>query len=188
MLAPANGRPLNQTPVVLVIGPMQLVDSFNFILYTGGDTLFNYRTVALQCTVPTNLFQYGHYYNWRSRAHNSFGWGEWSGPWSFLVRFAGVENEPGPGVSLAMSVEHGIVSGPAKLRLQSPEAGPVKLKVYDITGRPVRTLLDRVMPAGVFEPVWSRRDDQDRAVAPGCYFVRLDCDGISIETKLVRSY
>ena len=184
MLAPANGRPLTETPVVLVIGPMQYVDSFNFILYTGGDTLWDEASLALQCTVPTNLFQYGRYYNWRTRAHNAFGWGEWSGPWSFLVRFAGVENAPGPETPLALSVERGLARGAAKLRLQLPEAGPVSLTVFDVTGRPVRTLLDRRLASGVHEPAWDLRDEHGRLVAAGCYFVRLNAAGRSIVRKL----
>jgi hypothetical protein len=184
MLAPANGRPLTVAPVVLTIGPMQYVDSFKFICYTGGDTLWNSSGLVLQCTVPTNLFTYGRYYNWRASAHNSFGWGDWSGPWSFLVRFAGVEDAPGPGMALALSVEHGLARERASLRMQVPEAGRVSLVVFDVTGRPVRALLEQQLAAGVYEPAWDRRDEHGRLAAAGCYFVRLNAAGRSIVRKL----
>ena len=183
-LAPPNGRPLTTTPVVLVINSMPYVDSFDFKLYGGGETLFNQKTVALCCTVPTELFQYNHYYNWVVRAHNSFGWGIWSGPWSFIARFAGVEESAKPGLLLALSLEPAVASGRCGVRLQLPEAGDVTVSVYDVAGRPVRTLVHQLLSAGIHELVWNRQDNRGRPLAPGCYFVRLSTNGQSLVRKL----
>jgi hypothetical protein len=183
-LAPPNGRPLTTAPVVLVIDTVQYVDSFNFKLYGGGETLFNVKTLALRCTVPTELFQYNHYYNWVVRAHNSFGWGVWSGPWSFIARLAGVEESARPGLTLALSLEPAVATRRCGVRLQLPEAGEVEVSVFDVAGRPVRTLASRFMPAGVRELAWNRLDNQGRSVAAGCYFVRLSLNKKTLVRKL----
>lgn len=54
-----------------------------------------------------------------------------------------------------------------------PNAAAVKLDVFDIRGRRVVTLLDRLVDAGGHEIVWTGEDTDRRAVASGVYFVRL---------------
>jgi flagellar hook assembly protein FlgD len=49
----------------------------------------------------------------------------------------------------------------------------VTLRVYDISGRLVRTLLDRDVGQGSHEREWDGRDDAGVEVASGVYFVRL---------------
>jgi hypothetical protein len=51
--------------------------------------------------------------------------------------------------------------------------GRVRLAVYDVGGRLIRTLVDRPMPAGTHSADWDGRDDGGRAVASGVYFYRL---------------
>ena len=54
-----------------------------------------------------------------------------------------------------------------------PEAGPVSLKVYDLTGKHIRTLVNESVPAGYFQVVWDGRDAHGAALATGVYFYRL---------------
>jgi hypothetical protein len=50
----------------------------------------------------------------------------------------------------------------------------VKLDVYDLSGRHVRTLVDgRTMPAGRHDAAWDGRDAAGRRVAAGVYFSHL---------------
>ena len=62
--------------------------------------------------------------------------------------------------------------GETKLAFSSP-GGPVTACVYDVTGRKVRTLLDRVVRSGEQEVRWDGTDTQGRCVASGVYFVRV---------------
>jgi hypothetical protein len=64
-------------------------------------------------------------------------------------------------------------------------AGWVTLVVYDVTGRPVRTLLDEERTPGAFRERWDGRDDSGRKVASGVYFYRLTTPGADITRKLV---
>ena len=59
---------------------------------------------------------------------------------------------------------------------------PVRLAVYDVNGRLLRTLADRAMSAGTHGAVWDGRDARGHAVASGVYVYRLTTD----EGTLVR--
>jgi endonuclease/exonuclease/phosphatase family metal-dependent hydrolase len=58
------------------------------------------------------------------------------------------------------------------LHLALPEATHVRIEVYDISGRLVRTLESGVLPAGEHRVVWDGRDDRGREAASGIYFCR----------------
>lgn len=64
--------------------------------------------------------------------------------------------------------------GRAAIRFRAPEAGRVRLEVFDLTGRRVRTLLDREIEAGWKEVWWAGLDDANAALPSGMYLVRLD--------------
>ena len=53
-------------------------------------------------------------------------------------------------------------------------SAPVKLQVFDVAGRLVRTLVDEDLNAGTHTRTWQGRDDQGRQVASGVYLARFD--------------
>ena len=55
-----------------------------------------------------------------------------------------------------------------------PAAAVTRLTVYDVSGRLVRVLDSGFKPAGVFRAYWSGRDAEQRRVASGVYFYRLE--------------
>ena len=54
-----------------------------------------------------------------------------------------------------------------------PEAGPVRLVVYNLAGQAVRTLEDGALPAGGHVVTWNGRDAEGRSVGSGVYLYRL---------------
>lgn len=52
----------------------------------------------------------------------------------------------------------------------------VNLEIYDMTGRKVKTIMERRMPAGRHELQWDGTDDRGRRVASGQYFYKLQSD------------
>jgi flagellar hook assembly protein FlgD len=58
-----------------------------------------------------------------------------------------------------------------------PASAHASLRIYDISGRLVRSLLDEVRPSGVTEVDWNGADNAGQGVASGTYFVRLSVDG-----------
>jgi len=63
-----------------------------------------------------------------------------------------------------------------------PDAAVVRLRVYDLRGRMVATLVDGAMAAGHHVVAWDGRDGGDRPAAAGVYLLRLD-DGRSTTTR-----
>ncbi|MBE0564900.1 MAG: T9SS type A sorting domain-containing protein [Krumholzibacteria bacterium] len=73
-----------------------------------------------------------------------------------------------------------------EVRFVLAEPGPVTLRVYDVAGRRVRTLLDRqALGAGAHAAPWLGRDDRGRAVASGVYVVRLEAGGTARTGRVV---
>jgi len=65
------------------------------------------------------------------------------------------------------------------IRFSLPELEPVTLKVLDLLGRQVRTLVDNRLLSGEQQVRWDGRDDSHRPVATGVYLVQLTVAGTS---------
>jgi hypothetical protein len=60
-----------------------------------------------------------------------------------------------------------------------------KVSIMDITGRRVRNLLCMPMKPGVYNLTWNARDDRERKLAGGVYFVRLETPNYHETRKVV---
>ena len=69
-----------------------------------------------------------------------------------------------------------------RLSFELATPGAVRLRVYDLAGRVVATLVDGRRDAGRYEVVWDGRDDGGRAVSSGVYLYLLDA-GAHRESK-----
>ena len=78
-------------------------------------------------------------------------------------------------------VFHGAVPNPfnpaTDIKFSLPRSADVRLRVYDVSGRLVRTLLAKQLDAGTHSERWDGRDDAGLGVASGIYFARLQFDG-----------
>ena len=61
----------------------------------------------------------------------------------------------------------------------------ITLRVYNILGEEVRTLVDIPQKAGYYEVIWDGRDDSDKEVASGVYFYRLKAGEFTAAGKMV---
>ncbi len=75
--------------------------------------------------------------------------------------------------------------GETSIAFAMPRGGHVRLAVYDVRGRVVRTLIDGQADAGESLLVWRGRDDQGRNLADGVYFYRLEHAGQTLTRKLL---
>src|SRR5690606_18261541 len=65
-------------------------------------------------------------------------------------------------------------------------AGAVRLEIFDLQGRRVRTLLEANLPPGEHRVRWDGQSDAGRAVASGVYLVRLKTETSTQTRQLVR--
>lgn len=63
-----------------------------------------------------------------------------------------------------------------EIEFSIPVAGPVQLRIYDVRGRLVRTLVDRTYEAGTWTVLWDGRDERGSTVASGAYLYELRAD------------
>jgi flagellar hook assembly protein FlgD len=75
-------------------------------------------------------------------------------------------------MSLAASVPNPLRTS-AVVPFELADPGLADLVVFDVTGRRVKVLLHRLLPAGRHETVWDGTDDQGNRVQGGVYFTRL---------------
>ena len=61
----------------------------------------------------------------------------------------------------------------------------VRLEVYDISGRKVRTLIDAEKPTGYQEVIWDGRDNQGHKLTTSVYFYTLTTEDFSETRKMV---
>ncbi len=99
---------------------------------------------------------------------------------------AGVDDTRIP-VRLAMSVFPNPVMTAGEIRLAIPNNDRVSVKIYDVNGKYVETLLDRQVQAGEHQVTWEGRNQDGRRVTPGIYFVRVETSRGSITKKMVLS-
>lgn len=74
------------------------------------------------------------------------------------------------------------------VRFELATAGPARVRVYDLSGRLVRTLVDEARPAGAQAVAWDGLDAKGQPAASGVYLVRLEADGTvtSLKASLVK--
>ncbi len=72
-----------------------------------------------------------------------------------------------------------------RLRFTLPEAAAATVRVYDVAGRRVATLVDGPVAAGDHELTWDGRDEAGRRLAAGMYLARLDAAGVTRTVRMV---
>jgi Peptidase family C25/Propeptide_C25/Carboxypeptidase regulatory-like domain/FlgD Ig-like domain len=86
----------------------------------------------------------------------------------FPTRMALYQNSPNPFSSSVAST---------RIRFELPKSSKVTLKVYDTSGRLVRTLANSPLDGGSHSVSWNGRDSHDRQVGSGIYYYVLNSDG-----------
>jgi len=66
-----------------------------------------------------------------------------------------------------------------------PERQQVKMDIYDISGRKIRTLIERTMAAGAHKTVWDGRNDNGEHVSSGMYIYRMTAGAYKFSKKLI---
>jgi IPT/TIG domain-containing protein/flagellar hook capping protein FlgD len=68
-----------------------------------------------------------------------------------------------------------------------PRSARVRLAIYDLVGRAVRTLVDERLSAGVHQVTWDARDNSGRSVSSGIYLLRFEAEGRILTRRLMRA-
>ena len=103
-------------------------------------------------------------------------------------RSTGIEENPNklPTItSLNAPKPNPVTNGLAKISFTISEPTRASLKIYDASGRVIRTLVNTNLESGVYNLTWNGTDDNSNAVAEGIYFYTLTTDNNNYTKKLV---
>ena len=76
--------------------------------------------------------------------------------------------------------------GSTRIAYTLETAASVSVTVYDVTGRPVRTVKAQHEPSGDHDATWDGLNDRRHPAPAGVYFVRVLASGVSETTRVVR--
>ncbi|MFC1573329.1 FG-GAP-like repeat-containing protein, partial [Candidatus Eisenbacteria bacterium] len=121
--------------------------------------------------------------------------------YQFVVTLLSGQEEPGPEVTVLVPTRNNslsfqplgpspiVVGNPTRVAFNLPGTGsvqvPTRLRVLDLEGRLVRTLVDEPLQAGGHALEWDGRDGQGRLVPAGLYLLRLDAVGRLLTRRAV---
>lgn len=154
------------------------------------DSVFN--TIYFDTTVAntplqmkSNFLLLGTKYFWRVNATNTLGTSGWSEVWSFTVRTVGI-NQISSEVPSSYKLFNNYpnpFNPVTKIKFQIPKTSYVELKVFDITGKTVATLVNQNIREGIYETVFDAS-----MLSSGVYFVKMQADnyGKIIKTALIK--
>lgn len=72
-----------------------------------------------------------------------------------------------------------------RIAFDLPAAGRAELRIYDVSGRLIRTLVDEKRPAGPHSVRWDGRDETGRALSSGVYFYSLTAPGVDENRRMI---
>jgi hypothetical protein len=148
---------------------------------------FGAVTVNVQATIPAWTLPVGNLRLWvRGRDAK----GSWGHAASLLVPVnggaTGVEEGAAPVLSFALEQNVPNPFNPVTaIRFALPAESEVRLDVFDVAGRLVRTLAGGRLAAGEHAITWDGRDERGRRVASGIYLYRLATPAERAERKMV---
>jgi len=67
------------------------------------------------------------------------------------------------------------------------EATEVKMSVYSVQGKLVRTVVDGVLSSGDHNVAWNGRDDNNKSVANGVYFCKITAGRVNETVKMLKT-
>jgi hypothetical protein len=99
---------------------------------------------------------------------------------------AGVDKPANPSRLVMMVRPNPMLDG-GEVRFALPATGNVELKIYNVKGEMVRSLLEGAMDAGEYKIDWNGANAKGNRVTSGIYFMRLETRGGSAVSKVVVS-
>ena len=89
------------------------------------------------------------------------------------------------GIALTFQIIPNPFNTETTIRYQLPAPDYATLKIYNITGQLVRTLLDDPMKSGYHSTVWNGRNNKDEEIGSGLYFICLKTGSFTTIKKVI---
>ena len=137
-------------------------------------------TTAPDTSIILTNFVLGEIYYWRVRANNIAGYGPWSEVWSFDTS-VDVDEEGKIPTEYWLSQNYPNPFNPiTKINYSIPTGGYISIKVYNLLGQVVATLINGEQRAGNYSAIFD-----GTKLSSGIYFYRLEANNFIAIKKLV---
>ena len=149
---------------------------------SGAAFLLDSTLTDTSVTVPGGTFTPLTAYFWRVRAKNQNGWGEYS-PWRrvWIDMATGLTNNSEIPLEYNLYNNYPNPFNPStSIKFDIPKAGFVSLKVYDVTGREVATLVNEVLQPSRYNVEWNGSQ-----FSSGVYFYRIQAGDFVKVQKMI---
>lgn len=187
--SPANNSIVNTLTPLLVWD--SLVTATNYSVQIATDSLFNTIVLSQFSNAASYLVESGALnpnvdYYWRVQTNNDGGVSPWSDVYHFIIDLTNVkENEELP-TELALRQNYPNPFNPTTtIRLELPERTEVILKIYDILGNEVRTLVSGTLESGYYSVIWDGKNENGKTVSSGIYLCMLKSKQIIKSSRLL---
>jgi hypothetical protein len=123
-------------------------------------------------------------YWWRVRAGSVAGWGPFSEQRRFGIDIP-TDVDAGDPIPREFNLSQNYpnpFNPTTTIKYELPQQADVKLEIFDMLGRQVRTLVNRSHQAGYYIINWDGRDEQGQMVASGVFFYQLRA-GSFVQTR-----
>lgn len=152
LISPSNGALGVKTNPTLVWHSSDRANTYHLQISTSSDFISKTvnQTDLVDTTFQVTDLSDSTTYYWRVRAANVSGTGGWSEMWSFTTEtVTGIETNPGIPEKFNLEQNYPNPFNPrTNIIFELPRSDYVILKIYDITGKEVRTLVSGRYPAG----------------------------------------
>ncbi len=89
---------------------------------------------------------------------------------------------------LALEVSPNPFYSSTRIKYSLEHPGNVLLKIYNINGECVGTLVNRKLEAGFYEVNWDGKDNNRSRLPQGCYFLRMQAGARMVTANIVLLY
>ena len=181
LLSPPNGSIVSTTPLLdwndvnsATSYRLQVSEVSNFMTTVIDKISLTESSYQVPCGI---LSDYVKYY-WRARARNVGGWSPWVSAWNFTTQPIGINHIAGE-----IPIDYYLYSNypnpfnpTTKIKIDIPKSSFVKLIVYDILGREIKTLVNEKLDAGRYEVEWPSLTGDASDYPSGIYYYKLIAD------------
>jgi len=146
----------------------------------------NLPYIGMDNTPPRDSLSY-----WYWTEPSNPGWHLWA-PYDFMMRVS-TAVQPGVTEDIARAENKFYMYMPrpnpflrnTNIRFIVPYPGDLKLDVYDISGRVVRSFSQHVDTPGEFNFLWQAKDNKGTKISSGVYFIKAEFDNTPIIHKII---
>jgi hypothetical protein len=183
---PPNNTGNHPIDINLAWFPASTAESYSLQFAKGAD--FAPQTIVIDTigltdtTFALSQLLQNTFYFWRVKASNQFGNSSWTDTWRFkTINPVGVEDESLRGEEYDLEQNYPNPFNPiTRIRFRIKVTGFITLKIYDVLGREVTTLISKNMNAGYHEFFFDASQ-----LSSGIYIYRLTADNFSSSRKMI---